>query len=320
MSNIPTGGETRTWWVRIKEIGQLRDVREAIAGILFVLPYLLAFCAFVVYPIGKGFYMSLHDWAPVFASRTEYIGLDNYRRLFGTDLFFTSVKNTLRYSLMFVPGMVITALLLALGVNRDIRGKWTLRLIFFSPGVLTVAVVALVWMQLFAPSYGVINYYLGAIVSQPPNWLNSYLFAMPAVVITAIWAGVGFNFIIFLAARQNIPDRLYEAAKLDGASSWDMLKDITVPQMKPAILFVSITSLVGAFQIFDLIYIMTGGGPGNATTTIVMFLYQRAFQSQEFGYAAAIGYVLFGILLIVSAFNYFVVQKYAARYEGGLDE
>jgi len=201
--------------------------------------------------------------------------------------------------------IVIFSLGLALGVNRDIKGQGLLRAIFFSPYILTVSVAALVWVELYATGYGPINSYLGLVID-PPAWLQSYTFAMPAIAIMSSWWISGFSFVVFLSARQSVPEYLYEAAKLDGANSWRALRDITLPQMRHAIFFVIIINLVWAFQVFGQPYIMTFGGPGKETETLVMYLYNVAFNQRSFGYAAAIGYVLTTILIGVSIGNYFL--------------
>ncbi|MFC4550021.1 MULTISPECIES: carbohydrate ABC transporter permease [Halorussus] len=281
--------------------------RETVEGVLFALPYLLVFSVFLLYPLLKGLRMSLYDWNPIFPSQSEFIWFQNYVRMFNDPVFWTSVKNTFYFVVLTVPPLVVLGLLLALGVNREVKGQRFLRAVFFSPYILTVSVVALVWMEIFAPQYGLLNYYLELFVASAPAWLSSYLFAMPAVAIATIWWTLGFNFVILFSARQNVPERLYEAAKLDGASNWRMLRDITIPQMKPALVFVTIVQFIASFQIFGQVYIMTGGGPGNSTQTLVMYLYEIAFQQHEFGYAAAVGYFLFAVLITVSLANYFLL-------------
>ena len=283
---------------------QSRQTREWLAGVGFALPYLVLFAGFLLGPLLYGLYMSFFDWNAVMPAQSEFIGLENYRELAGDQRFWQALKNTVWFVVLTVPAIVVGALLLALGVNRDVRGQWLLRTVFFSPYVLTVAVIGLLWADLFNSS-GVIPYYLRFLTDGSVNWLNSHSLAMPAIAVASIWWTIAFNFVVLLAARQNVPDRLYEAAKLDGASSWRMMIDITIPQMKNPMIFVVITSFVASFQVFGQPYIMTDGGPAFSTTTIVMYLYQEAFASHEFGYAAAIGYVLFMILVAVSATSYY---------------
>ncbi|MFC4439951.1 MULTISPECIES: carbohydrate ABC transporter permease [Natrialbaceae] len=216
--------------------------------------------------------------------------------------------NTAYFVTLTVPLLVIGSLLLALGVNREIKGKWLLRTIFFSPYVLTVAVIGILWGDLFGGN-GLISYY-----TTGGSWLNSHTLAMPAIAIATVWWTIAFNFIILLAARQNVSNRLYEAAKLDGASSWRMMRDITIPQMKNPLIFVVIVSFITSFQVFGQPFIMTDGGPSFQTTTIVVYLYNTAFAGREFGYAAAIGYVLFLILVAVSSVSYYLLEEPKNEY------
>lgn len=278
--------------------------KETRDGVLFALPYLLVFSVFLLYPLLKGFYMSLYDWNAFAPSQSEFILFDNYLRMLQDPTFWKAVRATVFFVVLTVPTLVVLGLAIALGVNRDVKGKRFLRTVFFSPYVLTVSVVALVWAELYAPDYGPINYYLEFLVSNPPSWLNSFTFAMPAVALATIWWTVGFNFVILLAARQGVPERLYEAARIDGASTWRAFKDITLPQMRSAIMFVTTVQFIASFQIFGQVYIMTNGGPGNSTQTLVMYLFRMAFREQEFGYGAAIGYFLFFVLVAVSLVNY----------------
>lgn len=284
-----------------------RKRKELVEGILFSLPYLVIFGVFLLYPLLMGGYMSLFEWNAITPSESVFVGLENYTTLFSDPEFWNALGNTLYFTALTVPSIVVVGLGLALGVNRDIKGQGLLRAIFFSPYILTVSVAALVWVDLYSSQYGVINYYVGMVMANPPQWLQSRLFAMPAIALTTVWWLVGFSFVILLAARQSVPKYLYEAAKLDGAGTWRMFKDVTVPQMRNAIFFVVVINLIWGFQVYGQPYVMTAGGPGQATETLVMYLYQAAFNQRNFGYAAAIGYVLTAILVAVSVGNYFLL-------------
>lgn len=278
--------------------------RETRDGIVFALPYLALFSVFLLYPLVKGFYMSLLDWNEFQPAQSQFIWFENYVRMFQDPMFWQALRGTVVFVVLTVPTMVLLGLGLALGVNRQVKGRRILRLIYFSPYVLTVSVVALVWQELLAPDYGPVNYYLGFIIQNPPEWLSSFTWAMPAIAVTTMWWLVGFNFVILLAARQSVPEHLYEAARLDGAQSWNAFKDITLPQMRPALVFVTIVQFISSFQVFGQPFIMTQGGPGNATETLVMYLYRIAFSEGSFGYAAAIGYFLFATLVVISIINF----------------
>lgn len=273
--------------------------REWIAGATFSLPYVLIAGTFLFGPLLLALYMSLYDWNALNPAQSQFIGLENYQILLSDPDFWNALWNTIYFVVLTVPPIIIGSLLLALGVNRDVKGKWLLRTIFFSPYVLTVAVVGLLWTEIFNAS-GLVPYYVGG-----GNWLTSYDLSMPAIAVATIWWQLAFNFIILLAARQNVPDRLYEAAKLDGASTWRMMRDITIPQMRNPLVFVVIVTFVNSFQVFGQPFIMTDGGPSFSTTTIVLYLYDTAFTGRQFGYAAAVGYVLFMILIAISATNYY---------------
>jgi len=281
--------------------------RESIEGYLWSLPYLAAFTVFLLWPLLKGLYMSLHNWNPLFPSESEWIGLQNYVDLMSDPFFWNGLWNTIYFVVLTVPAMVVLSLGLALGVNRNVRGKKVLRTIFFSPYVLTISVVAIVWLEFLSVDFGPINYYLNMFFGIRPEWLTSELLAMPSLGVTTVWWLLGFNFIILLAGRQGIPERLYEAARLDGASTWRAFRDITLPQMRNSILFVVIIQFIYQFQVFGQPYIMTTGGPAGSTRTIVYYLYESAFNQQAYGYAAAMGYILFAILVGVSLINYFVI-------------
>ncbi|WP_408960328.1 carbohydrate ABC transporter permease [Natrinema sp. 74] len=281
----------------------VRGRREQLAGIGFALPYLVIATGFLFGPLLLGLFMSLHEWDPVFPAQSEFIGLENYRILLNDPRFWQALRNTIYFVVLTVPTIVALSLLLALGVNREIKGQWLLRTIFFSPYVLTVAVIGLLWSDLFSAS-GLITHYIPV---DTGNWLISSTLAMPAIMLATVWWSLAFNFVVLLAARQNVSDRLYEAAKLDGASSWRMMWDITIPQMKNPLIFVVITTFVNSFQVFGQPFIMTQGGPSFSTTTIVLYLYNTAFSTGDFGYAAAVGYVLFMILIAVSATNFYIL-------------
>jgi len=245
--------------------------REWLAGVGFALPYLLVAGGFLFGPLLLGLYMSFFDWNPIFPASSEFIGLANYETLLSDPRFWNAMTNTLYFVVLTVPTIVAGSLLLALGVNREVKGKWLLRTIFFSPYVLTVAVIGLLWTDLFSSS-GLIPYYAAQLGAQTGDWLTSPDLAMPAIVIATVWWTVAFNFVVLLAARQNVPERLYEAARLDGANGWRMMIDITIPQMRNPLIFVVITTFVGSFQVFGQPFIMTQGGPSFSTTTIVMYL------------------------------------------------
>lgn len=279
------------------------SMKEEFAAYLFSAPYLVIFGIFLAFPLLLGLYMSFHDWNAFSPMESEFVGLQHYETLLNDSRFWQALFNTVYFTVLSVPPLIIGGLLLALGVNRELKGQGVLRTIFFSPYVLTVSVIGLVWMDLLG-SEALIPYYLSFIIGEQINWLTDSRLAMLAIVLATIWWTIAFNFIILLAGRQNVPERLYEAAKLDGAGTWRMFRDITIPQMKNPILFTIIISVIASFQIFGQPYIMTGGGPAFQTHTLVMYIYSTAFEARNFGYGAAVGYVFFLILVVISLINY----------------
>lgn len=281
-----------------------RSTREFFVGLLFALPYLVLFAVFLLYPLAKGLYMSLFDWNFLSPAESTYIGLDNYARLIQDPTFWNALWNTLEFVALTVPLIVGLSLILALGLNKNLKGSRILRFVYFSPYVLTVSVVALIWVQLFADG-GIGTLLVGSFINGTP--LNSRFWAMPTIIITTVWWQTGFYFAVLLAARQNVPERLYEAARLDGAGPWRMFRDITLPNMKSGLLFVVVASTIFQFQVFGQPYIMTNGGPAGSTETLVLYLYQLGFETRELGFGSAVGYTLLGILVLVSVLNYYLV-------------
>ncbi|MFC6976014.1 carbohydrate ABC transporter permease [Halomicroarcula sp. GCM10025709] len=299
-TNTLTSSQTSTRWERMFE----RSTRETIMGLVFAIPYLVLFAAFLLFPLLKGLYMSLFEWNFLNPSESTFIGLDNYARLVNDPAFWNALWNTLEFVALTVPLIVVVSLVLALGLNKELKGSRLLQFVYFSPYVLTVSVVAIVWSQMFAQS-GIGTHFLGWLFEGSP--LNSKFWAMPAIVITTVWWQAGFYFAVLLAARQNVPERLYEAARLDGAGPWRMFRDITLPHMKNALLFVVIASTIFQFQVFGQPFLMTDGGPVGETETLVVYLYELGFRARELGFGAAVGYTLLAILVGVSILNYVLV-------------
>lgn len=294
----------RVGWSGLTRDGLSLRQRDTIDGILFALPYLIFFVVFLLYPLLQGLYMSLFEWNPLFPTQSPFVGLQNYLSMFQDPAFWNALWNTVYFVVLTVPSMLVLSLALALGVNRNVLGRRYLRTIYFSPYILTVSIVGIVWSLFLATGFGPVNYYLDFVMGNPPDWFGSTALAMPVLAVATDWWLLGFNFVILLAARQNVPERLYEAARLDGAGTWRAFRDITLPQMRNALAFVVIIQFIQQFQVFGQPYVMTDGGPNGSTTTLVFYLYNAAFSQQRFGYAAAVGYLLFAILVGVSYINY----------------
>lgn len=263
----------------------------------FLSPALLLFALFLFFPVLFAFFMSFHKWATI--GDPQFIGINNYVRLVHDPLFWTTVKNTLYFSLS-VPIKVALALVIAIFLNQKIRGLSFFRAAFFFPVILSMVVVGLVWQWMFSPSYGFINFVLGKLGLPAQDWLTNPHYSMLVIIIISIWKGLGNNLLLFLAGLQSIPRSVYEAASIDGANKFQQFWNITVPLLKPTTLFVLIITFIGSFKIFDLAYVVTGGGPGHSTTVLVQYIYQEAFQRFDMGYASAAAYVFFIILFALT--------------------
>jgi len=275
----------------------------------FVLPVVLGIGIFQIYPTIFSLYASMTQWNLLTPPR--WIGLDNYVDLFTTDrFFFQTMQNTGVYTLgVVVPAMII-ALFFAILLNGDIRGKYLYRAIYFIPVIAPAVAVALLWNWLYEPNFGIINSALRVVGIQGPAWLGSTKWAMRAVIIEAIWAGLGFNIVIYLSGLQNISREYYEAASIDGAGFFHKFFYITLPLLSPVTFFILVTGVIGTFQDFTVPYIMTGGGPAGATQLVVMYLYGLAFRLQNMGTASAVAYLVFLVIVVLTALNFLLARRW----------
>ena len=274
--------------------------------LFFLLPSLLGFALFIIYPIFYSLGVSFTNWDLINAK--EFIGFGNYSRLLSDPQFWNSLKNTFYFIIGYLPSVMIIGLLIALLLNSKLKMKVLFRGIYFLPVVTSWVAVSLVWKWLFNPKFGLINYFIEMIGLSGPSWLNDPKTAMLAIIITSVWKDIGFIMVLYLGGLQNISTSLYEAAGIDGASKFQQFWKITLPMLKPTTFFVSMISLINSFQVFDQVNIMTEGGPGDSTTVLVQNIYNSAFKYSEMGYAAAMSWVLFLIILVVS-----LVQMWGER-------
>lgn len=274
--------------------------------LFFLLPSLLGFALFIIYPIFYSLGVSFTNWDLINAK--EFIGFGNYSRLLSDPQFWNSLKNTFYFIFGYLPSVMIIGLLIALLLNSKLKMKVLFRGIYFLPVVTSWVAVSLVWKWLFNPKFGLINYFIEMIGLSGPSWLNDPKTAMIAIIITSVWKDIGFIMVLYLGGLQNISTSLYEAAGIDGASKFQQFWKITLPMLKPTTFFVSMISLINSFQVFDQVNIMTEGGPGDSTTVLVQNIYNSAFKYSEMGYAAAMSWVLFLIILVVS-----LVQMWGER-------
>jgi multiple sugar transport system permease protein len=288
--------------------------QEAIAGYIAISPWILGFIIFTGGPIIASFIFSFCEY-PIVQS-PKYIGLENYREIFGDELFWKSLKVTSYYALGAVPLHLIIGLLLSVLMNQKVKGINLFRTMYYTPAVVSGVAVAILWRWIFNPDFGVLNYLLRLIGIKGPAWLGDTNWVIPAFIVMSLWA-VGGSMIIYLAGLQGIPTQLYEAAKIDGASVLQQFFSITIPMMSPVILFNLVMGIIGSFQIFTQAYVMTGGGPMNASLFYVLYLYRNAFLYFKMGYGSALAWILF-IIVLVFTLLIFKSSPMWVYYEGEL--
>ncbi|WP_152366000.1 carbohydrate ABC transporter permease [Microlunatus speluncae] len=268
-------------------------------GLVYIAPVILGIVAFQLIPILVSMYLSLADWNALSAPR--FIGVENFTRMFTDDpLYLETLRNTLVFTFGAIPATTVLAFALALLCNRKVPGMPIFRAAYFAPFITNVVAVGYIWYWIYKPDGGALNGLLGVFGVQGPAWLSDSRLAMLSVIVVAVWQGTGYPMVIFLAGLQGIPNDLYESASIDGATKRQQLFKITIPLMTPSIFFVLITQFISSFQVFGVIYIMTSGGPGHSTSVYIYYLYQVAFSFGQFGYAAAMAWVLFVILGIIT--------------------
>lgn len=280
---------------------KFRQIKEkAVIPYLFLLPFLVVYIIFLIFPVGQGFYISLTDW-DMMRPEKSFVGLENFKFLFFRDsLFWPSVKATVWYLLLNVPVKIALGLLLALALNQRLRSTVIHRTAIFIPFVINTAAIGLLWNWILDPQVGILNYYLAKLGLPLQKWLVDPAWTMFAVVGVTIWWSIAFNTIVFLAGLQEIPEQLYEAAKIDGANCWNCFWSVTLPCLMPTTMFVTIMQIIGSFQAFGNIYLLTGGGPVNATRVLMIHLYETGFSYFKMGPASAIAVILFALVMILT--------------------
>jgi multiple sugar transport system permease protein len=296
--------------VPVRRRGGLKETTRA--GWLFLAPALVLIGIFFFLPVLAALVLSFTDYdiyALGDASNARWVGLDNYLRLLQTPLFWQALKNTFYFALVGGPLSIAVSLAAALLVNAKLtRFKGFFRTVYFVPFVTTLVAVAIVWRYLYHPQYGLLNYVIGALGGPRIDWLGDPRWAMPAIILLAVWKNFGYNMLIFIAGLQAIPEELYEAAHLDGASAVQRFRHVTVPMLGPTLLFVSVITMIGYFQLFAEPYVMTQGGPLRATTSVVLMMYEEGFRWWRMGFAAAVAFVLFLVILLATLIQ-FRVQR-----------
>lgn len=272
--------------------------RRALTGYAFISPWIIGFLAFNLLPILAVFYLSLTNYSV--GSQYRYVGLLNYQRIFTRDrLFGVSAYNTLYYTVVSVPLSVTCGFLLAMLLNSEVRGITYFRTIFYVPSIMPAVATTMIFLWLFHPQLGILNYIIGLLGGSPIPWLTSPKWSKPSLILMSLW-GVGGGMIIYLAGLQGIPEQLYEAARIDGANGFKQFWHITIPLMTPTIFFNLIMGLINSFQVFTQAFIMTNGGPLNSTMFYMLHLYDNAFRFFRMGYASALAVLLFFAILILT--------------------
>lgn len=279
-------------------------------GYLFISPALLLFLVFIGGPFVVAIGLSLFRWDML--TPPEFVGLDNFRLLFEDPTLLQAFGNTFVFAFASVVTHVVGALLLALAVNRVASRvvSYFVRTAVFFPFIISWAAVALLWQYMLDPAFGLVDHYLERLGLTPPDWFLDPSWALPAIIGIDFWHTLGFTFIIMLAGLQTVPQQLVEAARTDGANRRQVFWNVTVPMMSPTLFFATVITFIGAFQIFDPIQIITGGGPDDATTTLVMYLYEQGFQAFQIGYASTVAIVVFVVIMLVTLLQFWASRKW----------
>lgn len=292
---------------------QSTNRRNTLIAIGFLLPNIIGFLIFTALPVVQSLVISLFDW-PTFGNK-KFIGFQNYITLFTTDsLFFKVISNTVVYVVCYVMLNVILALALAVWLTSGIRHEKVFRSVFFLPQVTPVVATGMIWKWLYLPESGLINSFLGKFGVPDINWLGSMDTALLAIILMSLWQGFGYNMVIFIAGLNGVPSSLVEAARIDGAGKWKTFLKVRLPMISPHVFFGIVMTVISSFQVFDQTLTMTKGGPANATNTIVLYLYDNAFTYLKMGYASAMAWVLFAIIMVFTLLQMHL-QKDLVVYE-----
>jgi sn-glycerol 3-phosphate transport system permease protein len=273
-----------------------------------VAPSILIFLFFFIYPIFYMIYLSMHKWNFISPDKT-FVGTDNFKDLFSDSEFLQVIRNTFSYTLFTVSLTIVLALLIALWVNRQGTLYSVVQGLIFSPHIVSLVSVSMLWMWIMDPQYGLLNWLLGSVGLPELQWLSDPKTSLFSLVIVAIWKSVGFNTLVFIAGLQSISSQIYEAAALDDASRWRTFYKLTLPMLSPTLFFLVITNLIGSFQVFETISIMTDGGPVNSTSTLVFYIYQYGFRFFKIGYASSAGAILLVVIGLLTILYFKLLSR-----------
>jgi len=282
--------------VRGRLTGRQQDL---ITAAVFLLPSVLVFGVFTHFGLLYNFYISLMNWR-FGAASNRWVGLENYSRFFSSEAFAVVFRNTVYYSVVSVMAALVLGLVLALLLNRPLRGRGFVRTILFAPYVTTLSAAAMLWLWLYEPRFGLVNIVLGWCGVTGPDWMRSAQWAMPGLILMSVWRAAGYNMVIYLAGLQAVPGEIVEAAIIDGASSWQVFWRITLPLLSPTTFFLIVTGFIASFKVFTAVAVMTQGGPLESTQVFTYYIYQQGFMFFRAGYAAAVSTVFFVLLLMLT--------------------
>jgi multiple sugar transport system permease protein len=284
---------------------------QGLVALTFVLPTILGLAFFYLGPVVASFFIGFTDWNAL--TQPAWTGLSNYLELLNTEVFWTALVNSIIYMIGVVVPSMFLGFLAALLLNRNTRLAWFYRSVYFLPYIPSVVAVGIIWSWLFEPQYGVINYLLSLIGIDGPGWFSSSAWALPALILLSVWRVAGYNMVIYLAGLQAIPRDLIEAARVDGAAGFQLTVRILVPLLSPTTFFALIVGIIGSYQIFEITFVTTQGGPGYATQTLPYYVYQLGFQFFQFGLASAVAYVLFFLVIVITAVI-FLTERHWVHY------
>ncbi|MEZ4860379.1 MAG: sugar ABC transporter permease [Caldilineaceae bacterium] len=294
-------------WLRLPRVR-----RREWQGLLYIAPWLIGFLVFIVYPFIWSIQLSFMDWKGI--GTPKFIGLENYVTLFTDDeAFLISIRNTLVYTFVHVPGVMILAFLVALLLNERVRFMPLFRTLFYLPSVTSGVATVVLWVWILHPT-GLLNRALGLFGITGPNWFGSTTWALPGLILMSLW-NIGGNMVIYLAGLQGVPQQLYDASEIDGANAWQRVRYVTLPMMTPSIFLTLILGIIGSFQVFTAALVATEGGPGYATLFILLHIYYNAFRYFRMGYASALAWVLFVIIMIFTLIQFSLASRWV-YYEG----
>ncbi len=293
-------------WGEMKATSKLYRTEERYAYLFIAAPF-LGFLIFALVPLVYAIYGSFTDWNGL--GQMNFIGLENFKNVFQDEYFYKAMYNTL-FMMLGIPIGIVLALLLAMGLNRGIPGTSTFRVIYYIPVISSIAAISILWQWAYNGDYGLVNQFLALIGIEGPNWLQNTSTVKPALIIMAVWKGLGYTMLLYLAALQSVPKSYYEAAKLDGANALQAFWHITLPMVKPVTFFIIVTNIIGGAQIFTEINVMTPtGGPEYSSASVVFYIWQKAFGNFQLGYASAMALVLGLFIFIITLIQFKINEK-----------